>query len=56
MKKIMYSELQRSPFKDVMETLPLSITIDSQARMVLLSVEQYKRLVMDYNALQARQS
>ena len=56
MNKIMFSQLRQSNKQDIESTLPLTVTLDGKAKWVLLSVEQYKRLVMDYNALQSRQS
>ena len=48
MDKIRYRDLQRWSIKDVENVLPVTITSDSQAVMVLLTLDQYDRLVKDY--------
>jgi hypothetical protein len=48
MDKIRYRDLQRWRLGDVEKALPLTITSDSQSKMVLLSLEQYNKLVNDF--------
>ena len=45
MDKIKYRELQRWRIDDILEVCPVSVTRDSQATLVILTTEQYNKLV-----------
>ncbi len=45
MDKLKYRDLQRWSIDDVLKALPVSVTRDSQATMVLLTTEDYNKLV-----------
>ena len=45
MDKIRYRDLQRWKFGDIEQVLPIAITYDSQAKMVLLTLGDYNKLV-----------
>ena len=48
MDKIRYRDLQRWSYADLEQVLPIAVTHDSQTKLVILSVEQYNKLVKDY--------
>ena len=45
MNKIQFSQLRKSNGGDIESTLPLQVTLDGTVRWVLLSIEQYSKLV-----------
>ncbi len=45
MDKLKYRDLQRWSIDDVLKVLPVSVTRDSQATMVILTTEDYNKLV-----------
>ena len=45
MDRIQYRQLQRWPIDDIVKVAPVTITRDSQATLVILTLEQYNKLV-----------
>lgn len=56
MDKIRYRDLQRWGIEDVLRILPASVTRDSQATMVILTTEDYNKLVQMASSRQDSQA
>ena len=48
MEKISYRGLQRVVSGELLKRLPLCLQVDSQSAAVILSIEQYNKLVREY--------
>ena len=48
MDRIRYRDLQRWPYTDLKQVLPIAVTYDSQAELVVMTIETYNRLVSSY--------
>ena len=48
MEKITYRQLQRLSSQELVERLPVGITVDSQGIAIILSVEGYQKLLERY--------
>ena len=45
MDRLRYRDIQRWSIRDLLQVLPVSVTRDSQATLVILTTEQYNKLV-----------
>ena len=48
MDKIRFRDLQRWSYGDIEQILPVAITHDSQAKLVVLTTNDYNKLVRNY--------
>ena len=54
MDTISYRELQRAPVDKLLSMLPLGITVDSQGKAIILSIEGYRALLDKYRQLDSQ--